>query len=138
MKVKTIAIDPGDKRIGIAISDPTGMVAFPYKVIVHINRDQDAGEIVNIANDNQVSQIVIGWALDDEGNPTPSGRKAERLASFIKAKTNIPVELYDENGSTRAARESRFEIHAPKNKRKGHMDMVAATIILQNYLDSQY
>jgi putative holliday junction resolvase len=137
MKGKTLAIDPGDKRIGIAISDPTGMVAFPLKVILHVSRDQDADVIVNIAVDQQVDLIVVGQSLDEEGQPTPSGRKAERLAGSIRSKTNIPVELWDESDSTNAAREARFEIHAPRKKRIGHMDEMAATVILQSYLDSQ-
>jgi putative holliday junction resolvase len=136
MKLKTMAVDPGDKRIGLAVSDPGGMVAFPYKVIIHTNREDDAQNIVNHAIENQVELIVVGQALNFEGELTASGRKAARLAESIKTGTSISVELWDESNSTNEARQARILIKAPRNKRKGHLDEIAATFILQTFLDS--
>jgi putative Holliday junction resolvase len=134
--MRILAIDPGEKRIGVAMSDPTGTIANPHSVIQHISRPIDAATIAQIAEENQVGLIVIGQSLDIEGNPTPQGRRALRLASALREQTDIPVELWDESGSTQAARSASIAMGVPRRKRKGHLDDLAATYILQTYLDA--
>jgi putative Holliday junction resolvase len=80
--------------------------------------------------------IVLGHSLDDEGRSTLQSRRASRLANAIRSQTEVPVELWDETGSTQAAREARIAMGAPRRKRGGHLDDIAATYILQTYLDS--
>ncbi len=133
---RVLAVDPGDKRIGIAISDPTGTIANPLKVIKHVSRTLDAAQIALEAADQQARLIVVGQALDLEGNPGPSARSALRLAEAIRLQTALPVELWDESGSTQAAREARLSMGVGRRKRAGHLDELAATVILQSYLDA--
>lgn len=133
--MRYLCVDPGDKRIGLAVSDLSGTIANPYAIIEHIQREKDAIRILSIAEELDAVVIVIGQALTVEGEPSPSGRKAARLASVIQAKTTKPVVLWDETGSTDKARQARFEMGVKKKHRRGHMDDLAASIILQSYLD---
>jgi putative Holliday junction resolvase len=132
-----IAVDPGEKRLGIAISDPTGTIANPLAVLEHISRTIDAASIAQIALERGAELIVIGQALDEDNRPTPHARRAARLAGAIRTQTSIPVLLWDESGSTQSARLARIALNSPRNKRRGHMDDLAATVILQTYLDAR-
>lgn len=135
--MRILAIDPGEKRIGIALSDPTATIANPLTVIRHVSRALDAATIAQLAQENQVALIVVGEALDDEGGSTPQSRRARRLAAAIRSQTELPVVLWDESGSTQAARAARLAMGVSRRKRSGHLDDLAATVILQSYLDAQ-
>jgi putative Holliday junction resolvase len=135
--MRILAVDPGEKRIGLALSDPSGTIANPLGVLKHVSRPLDAAAIAQLGRDNQAGLIVVGQALDDEGQPTPEGRRSARLAAAIQEQTDLPVVLWDESGSTQAARSARIAIGVPRHKRRGHLDDLAATYILQTYLDAQ-
>ena len=135
--MRILAVDPGEKRLGIAISDPSGTIASPLKVVQHIARSVDAAAIVQLAEEHQAGLIVIGENLDVEGEPTLQSIMAARLAETIRAITSLPVEMWDESGSTQAAREARIAMGVRKKKRRGHMDDLAAAVILQSYLDAR-
>ena len=135
--MRTLAIDPGEKNIGIALSDPTGTIANPLTVLRHVSRPIDAATVAQIASENDVGLIIIGQTFDDEGQPTFSGRRAARLAGAIRTQTQIPVKLWDEDFSTQTARSARIALGSQRKKRVDHLDDLAATVILQSYLDSQ-
>ena len=134
--MRILAVDPGEKRLGIAMSDPTGTIAGPLAVLEHVARPVDAATIAQLAAENGAGLIVIGQALDDDNQPTPQSRKAQRLAEAIRAQTGLPVELWDESGSTQAAQQARMALGVSRRKRRGHLDDLAATVILQDYLDA--
>ncbi|MFO7623978.1 MAG: Holliday junction resolvase RuvX [Anaerolineales bacterium] len=134
--MRILAVDPGEKRIGIAISDPTGTIANPLTVLKHVARPVDAAAIAQLAQEHGVELIIVGQNLDAEGEPTVQSRMAGRLAEAIRAQISVPVEMWDESGSTKAARAARIAMGVRKNKRRGHMDDLAATVILQSYLDA--
>ncbi len=136
MSKRILAVDPGEKRIGIAVSDPTGTIANPLGVIQHVSRLVDAAEIARQAGEQGAIRIVIGQALDEEGEEGPAARKARRLAEAVQSQTALPVELWDESGSTNEALSARRLLGVKRNKRKGHADELAATVILQSYLDT--
>jgi putative Holliday junction resolvase len=135
--MRILAVDPGERRLGIAISDPGGIIANPLTVVIHVSRQIDAGFIANLALENQAGLIIVGQTLDDDGHPDYTGRKATRLAEAIRLQTDIPVELWDESNSTQAARRARIEMGVNRKKRAGHLDDLAATFILQTYLDAR-
>jgi putative holliday junction resolvase len=137
MSRRILAVDPGDKRIGLAISDPTGTIAGPLQVIKHVSRVIDAASIAQIAADNDCGKIVVGQALDSEGNIGPAARHSIRLAEAIGEQTKLPVELWDESGSTQLARSAAIALNVRRRKKSGHLDEIAATVILQTYLDAQ-
>jgi len=136
MKGRILAVDPGEKRLGIAVSDPTGTIARPLTVIKHISRSVDAAKIAQLASEQQAVKIVIGQALDVEGQPTAQARHAANLAEAVRQETILPVLLWDESGSTQAARAARIAMGVSRRKRSGHLDEIAATVILQTYLDA--
>lgn len=134
--MRILAVDPGEKRLGIAISDSSGTIANPLMVLKHVSRPLDAAAIAQLAGENQAGRIVVGQSLDEDGLPTPEGRRAGRLAEAIQGQTDLPVVLWDESGSTQEARSARLAMGASRRRRAGHLDDLAATYILQTYLDA--
>ena len=135
--MRILAVDPGEKRIGIAISDPTSTIASPLTVIKHVSRLVDAATIAELAKDNQAEMIIVGTSLDDDGLPTSASRRADRLAEAIRQQNSLPVQMWDESFSTQAARQARIEMRTTRQKRRGHLDELAATVMLQSFLDSE-
>lgn len=136
--MRILAVDPGTKRIGIAISDPTGTIANPLCVLEHVSRQEDAAKIARLAAEHEVELIIVGQSLDDYGQPTFQGRRAARLAAAIRQQTNIQVKLWDESFSTQDAQKFVIAMGntSQKRKRPSHFDDLAAAIILQSYLDA--
>jgi len=126
MNRRVMAVDPGEARIGLAISDPLQVIAQPLKVIKHVSRQVDAEAIVSEAGEHEVGTIVVGMALDMEGEVGPQARRALRLVEVLRSLTEIPVVTWDESGSTQAA-----------GRRDALVDARAAAVILQEYLDAR-
>jgi putative Holliday junction resolvase len=137
MSGRILAVDPGEKRIGIALSDPTGTIANPFTVITHRARALDAAQVAQIARDEGAELIVVGCPYDSDGSVGPQARKSERMAAAIREQTELPVVLWDEAGSTQEARAARIALGARRAKRAGHLDELAATFILQSFLEAQ-
>lgn len=135
--MRVLAVDPGDRRIGLALSDPSGTIANPLQVLEHEQRQVDAERIAARAAEHEVGLIVVGEPLDAEGRPTPQSRKARRLAAAIREAAGVPVEMWEESGSSQAAHQARQELGARRKQRQEAVDALAAAVILQNYLDSQ-
>jgi putative holliday junction resolvase len=134
--MRILAVDPGSKRIGLAISDATGTIANPLTVILHVARLVDAAAVAELAASHAAGLIVIGQSFDDEGNPSFEGRRSQRFAEALKTQTAIPVVLWDESFTTHEARFARLQMGATRKNRAGHLDDLAATALLQSYLDS--
>lgn len=134
--MRVLAVDPGEKNIGLAISDPSGTIANPLLVLRHVSRPIDAATIAEIAREEQAGEILVGQSLDNDGVPTPEGRRAARLAAAIRTQTTLSVKLWDESFSTQAARAAITAMGVSRSKRRGHHDALAATYILQSYLDA--
>ena len=134
--MRILAVDHGEKRIGIALSDPTATIASPLRVIKHVSRILDAAQVANLANENDAGLIVIGQSFDEDGSPNLAGRRAAKFAEALKEQTNIPIELFDESFSTQDARVTRIEMGVSRKKRAGHMDELAAVMILRSYIES--
>ena len=135
--MKILAVDYGDKNIGLAVSDPEGKVAFPHGVIKHVSKQINAETIANLTQELDVDRIVVGLPLDENGELTFQAKKVVRFIDILKMCTETFVETWDEYGTTNAARASQFELGIPKKKRIGHKDHIAAAIILQAYLESK-
>src|SRR5512139_2067167 len=134
--MRILAVDHGEKHIGLALSDPTATIASPLRVIKHVSRLMDAAQVANLAAENDVTLIVIGQSYDDEGRPNLAGRRAAKFADALKEQIQIPVILWDESFSTQDARAARVEMGVSRKKRAGHMDELAAVMILKSYLDA--
>jgi len=135
--MRILAVDHGEKRIGLALSDPAGTFASPLQVIKHISRLLDAAQVAEIATQHATELIVVGQSFDEEGNPNLAGRRAAKFAEALKEQTNIPVELFDESFSTQDARATRIEMGVSRRKRAGHLDELAAVMILRSYIEGR-
>jgi putative Holliday junction resolvase len=134
--MRILAVDHGEKRIGLALSDPTGTIASPFRVIEHVSRLMDAAQVATLAQENDAGLIVIGQSFDEEGLPNLAGRRAAKFAAAVREQTSIPVLLWDESLSTQDARTAQIELGVSRKKRAGHHDSLAAVVILQSYLES--
>lgn len=133
---KVLAVDLGEKRIGIAVSDDDRIIARPVGVITHISRIRDVEAILSIAEINEVNHILIGQSLGENGEETRQSRHATRFMQALLEVSEIPVTLWDESFSTQDARSTRVEMRVSRENRRGHLDELAAVIILQSYLDT--
>ena len=134
--MRILAVDHGEKRIGLALSDPTATIASPLTVIKHTSRLMDAAQVANIASENSVELIIIGQSFDEDGNPNLSGKRAANFAEVLKEQTDIPIELVDESFSTNDAQRTVIEMGMSRKRRKGHHDSLAAVMILRSYIES--
>ncbi|MGB2895362.1 MAG: Holliday junction resolvase RuvX [Anaerolineales bacterium] len=126
---RILAVDPGDKRHGLAISDPTGVIARPLMVLEHTSRGADARAIVLAGEEHDAGTILVGIPYNLEGDTGPQARKAFRLVEAIRGITSIPILTWDESSSTQAALQIR--------KADQLLDARAAAVILQDYLNAQ-
>lgn len=137
LTMRVLAIDPGEKYLGVAVSDPTGTIANPLTLLRHRSKAADAEAIVRLAEELGVGCIVVGQATDAEGRPTTlQARRAANLAAEIRARTAIPVVLWDETGTTQAVREAWAAMKVSR-RHKRRPDALAATVLLQSYLEAQ-
>lgn len=136
MSGRVLAVDTGEKRIGIALSDPTGTIAAPLTVLPHVQMIEDCKRVAQLAIEHEVDLIVIGQALGADGETTRQALHAQKFAGQLGMICSIPIVLWDESNSTKMARRARIDSGAKKKKRTGHMDDLAAAVILQDYLDA--
>jgi putative Holliday junction resolvase len=125
---RILAVDPGEARIGLAVCDPSGTIARPLRIVRHVSRAADTEAILLSARETDADRIVVGVAYGLEG-AGPQARRALRLVAALRERTSIPIEAWDESGSTQAARPSRGRGDAD--------DARAAAVILQDYLDAK-
>lgn len=132
---RVLGIDMGDVRVGLAISDPSRILASGYGHITSKNHGHLVEQLLAISQQEDISEIVIGLPLNMDGSKGKRAEQAEKLAQLLRSKSGCTVNLVDERLTTvEAAR----QIHASGKKvRKGRIDEVAATIILQAFLDGR-
>ena len=131
-----MAVDPGEKFIGLAISDESGTIANPLYTIPHSSRIVDAAQVAQRALAHDVQKIIVGQSFDEEGKPNKAGRMAARFAEALRQQSDLPIELWDEAFTTQDARDARIAMGVSRKKRSGHLDQLAATVLLQSYLDA--
>ncbi len=132
---KIIGLDVGTVRIGIATSDPLGIIASSYEVYRRRNLYLDAKYLSMLAEKLDSDTFVIGLPLKMDGSEGESARMVKELASALEKETKSKIVFQDERLSTVSAEKILIESNMRREKRKNVVDQVAATIILQNYLD---
>jgi putative Holliday junction resolvase len=141
MNKKAICIDYGLKRIGVALSDDRGTVAFPRKFIINENLNNSAAELKDIIIAENVSAVVVGMPIGLSGQQSSLSIETEKfITEFKKTIENLPIKdipiiAYDERFSTAQARRSLIDKDVNRKKRKQTIDSVAASFVLQAYLD---
>jgi putative Holliday junction resolvase len=135
--MKFLGIDHGNARIGVAVSDPTGLLARPLRIVKHVSRQVDAFNISQIAQEEGCQVIVVGLPLDADGSVGPRARSVNRFIEELRNHTGLSVIPWDESYSTQQARQASIDRGEGRQKRKSAIDDQAAAIILQNYLDNR-
>lgn len=135
--VRYLGVDPGKKRVGLAVSDPDELFASPLAVLRRRSLDQVVGEIADACRTQGAEVVVVGLPLNMDGSKGPAAVEAERLAALLAAATGLHVELWDERLSSVTAERSLIEADMSRAKRRGKIDKVAAQIILQSFLDAR-
>lgn len=133
--MRTIGLDVGEKRIGVAVSDPLGMTAQAAGVITRKNLELDINEVKRYVEEYKADSIVVGMPLTMSG---AKGESAQRVAQFVEALNsalNINVTTYDERLSTKEGEKFLISSDVSRKKRKRVIDTIAAQLILQSYLD---
>lgn len=133
-KGRVLGVDLGERRIGLAISDPTRILATPLSILERANnRDADHAAILSIAREYDVNEIVVGWPRSLSGRDGPAAQNAREETELLKvaAGENMMIEMHDERFSTAIADD---KLRAAKSKKK-KSDDAAAAVFLQAYLD---
>ena len=133
-----MAIDWGQRRIGVALSDESGSIAFPHTVIQRSGSlDRDLEQIADISRINGVSTVVFGLPVRLDGSMGPEASGVLEVAGKMRQKIDLPVKTWDERLSTAAAERALIDGNVSRTKRRKLVDRVAAAIILQSYLDRE-
>jgi len=133
--VRILAIDPGARRLGLAISDPSETIASPLVVIERSAWKADVQRLRKIVTDSEVGEIVVGRPLTTRGEVGPEAQEAARFAAKLRAALAVPVVEVDERFSTVAAERTMRDAGSRASERRARRDAVAAALILQPYLD---
>jgi len=136
--MRTLGIDFGLKRVGLALTDPRGSMAFPYKTIVRTTREGFFAEIVAILEREDVEAIVIGLPLTLSGEDSMTTRQVRNFAASLGRRTELPITLMDERLSSFAAAQDLAEAGITHGKRlKAALDQQAAVRILQTWFQQK-
>lgn len=135
--MKIMGLDYGDRRIGVALSDELGWTAQGVEVIERRREGEEFDRISVLVSENAVEKIVVGLPKNMNGTIGPRGEICMAFADALKEKLQVPVILWDERLTTVSAHRTLIEADVSRKKRKGVVDKMAASLILQNYLDSK-
>lgn len=130
-----LAVDWGERRIGLAISDPTGTIASPAgHVVRRAGKRPPIAELIRRAQALEARAFVVGLPLDEAGHDTPRATEVRHVAAELEKRTGLPVRLLDERFTTAAALRAVREMGGSTRGRKGDVDALAATVLLQHAL----
>jgi putative Holliday junction resolvase len=139
--VRALGLDVGERRVGIAISDPTGTVVRPLETLVRGSREEDFAAIAALIAEHNVELVVVGQPLSLDGSEGPQARRISRYAQRLEDRITVPIVFWDERYTTVAAEEIMLQNRSKRKRRRSRaesgVDAVAAAVILQSYLDSQ-
>jgi len=135
--MRILGLDYGSKRIGVAVCDELGMTAQGLATITRKNRRQDLEDIAAFIRTYNVEKIVIGYPIRLDGTEGIQCEKVSKFASLLESTFSVPVIKWDEALSTKEAEEILVRANMTRKKRKDIVDKLAASLILQGYLDAQ-
>jgi len=133
--VRILAVDPGSKRVGLAMSDPTETIAQALDTVPAQPEESLARRLAEIARSHEAARIIVGLPLRLDGTHGAEAAAARKLAAAIRHESGLPVELVDERLTTKAAERALIEGGVRREQRRQDIDRVAATMLLQGHLD---
>lgn len=131
---RIMGLDVGDRRIGVAVSDPLGLTAQPVLTLIRSNRKQDLKSLQRLIRKYNCAAIVVGNPLYMSGDQSPQAAKAQAFAQMLREETELPVHLWDERLTTTEAHRHLHAAGRPGSEHKKVVDQVAAVLILESYL----
>ena len=134
---RILGLDIGDKYIGVAVSDLLQMTAQGLKTIKRTSNKEDYQEIKNLVDEYNINKIVVGLPKNMNGSLGPQSEKVMKFATKLKNKYGVEIIYIDERMSTMSAQRILIEADVRRENRKKYVDKIAATYILQMYLDSK-
>lgn len=135
--MRVLGLDLGTRRIGAALSDPTGTIASALDVIPADGRARVFARIAELVKTHDVTRIIVGLPTRLDGTEGAEARRARQFAAALQQEIGVPVELLDERLSTAEAERAMLEADASRARRRERRDAVAAALILQRYLDTR-
>ena len=132
---KVMGLDFGDKRIGVALSEVSRFLATGLETYTRVSTEKDLQHLEKIITENKVKVVVFGLPLNMDGSRGIRVEKTEQFAEKLKAKCDVTIDYYDERLSSVSAEDILIQAGVRREKRKELIDKVAATLILQDYLD---
>ncbi len=135
--MRVLALDIGEKRVGVAISDPAGRVATPLAVIDSTAAQRDGVELARIVAEYEVGLVVVGLPLTLEGERGPQARRVLALAQRMTSHLDVPIDFADERLSSAEAKRRMRESGETERAMRGSVDMIAASLFLQTYIDER-
>jgi putative Holliday junction resolvase len=135
--MRSLGIDHGTKRIGIAISDELGMIAHPMEFILAEPFAKFLGRLKEIIHEKEVEQLVVGMPRNMDGSYGPAALKVQQFVAVLKESLAMPIALWDERLTSTQANRFLVQANVRREKRKEKVDQTAAAILLQSYLDSR-
>ena|SRR3989338_3138467 len=135
--MRILGIDFGEKRIGLAVSDLLGLTAQGLETVRYENREQFLSDLSKICEDQKVGEIVIGLPVNMNGSMGPKAQEVLKLVPVLEEKLHLPVRTWDERLTSREAGRLMIEEGLSRKRQKETSDRLAATILLQNYLESK-
>ncbi len=135
--MRTLALDLGDRRIGVAVSDETGTLASPVVTLQRVGGKKDFESVGQLARQYEVQEVVVGLPLNMDGSEGPQAEKVREFMVRLERRLGMPVRPRDERLTSVAADELLQERGMDRHKRKGVIDQVAAVLILQEHLDER-
>ena len=134
---RILALDYGDKRIGVAISDPMQIIAKPFKTLDNTTNDNILLELNHIISKYDVEKVVVGLPVTLKNKYSIQTNKVDVFINLLKRNISIPVDSYDERLSSKIAIQALIEQGIKTGHNKKEVDKTAAAIFLQNYLDDK-
>ena len=135
--MRIMGLDVGEKRIGIAISDPMGWTAQGHSVLQRSRLEDDINNIGRLCQEYEVDKIVVGLPLNMDGSIGPKAREVQEFAQLLEKDLGINIAYWDERLTTKSAERILIEADLSRRRRKQVIDKMAAVHILQTYLDHQ-
>ena len=132
-----LGVDFGTRRIGLAVSDPSGTIAFPAGTLERRGLRRDLESLCALVKEREVARIVVGLPLHMDGRRGPEAEAAEKFATQLGEATGLPVDLFDERWTTREAERALAETGRRGRKRRQVVDSVAASLLLRAYLEQR-
>jgi len=134
---RILALDPGTKRIGVALSDELGWTAQPLETYARKSLPADLAHIKELVREYDVREVVVGLPVRLSGRVGPEAQGVQQFMEHLQKALDIPVISWDERLTTKSAEQLLIEADVSRKKRKGAVDRVAAALILKSYLEHQ-